>query len=385
LVDLVSRAGRSDGTTTVISTSQAVESVVFVDTLHQMATGPEFINLADLASARVGGRATAANDDFFAPKSNLIKPEPAVFIPGKYTSKGKWMDGWESRRRRVPGHDWCIVALGMRGAVHGVNVDTSHFTGNFPSHCSIEALDTSAGVKPALYAVEGAPWITLLEKSALRGNGDNFFAIADRRPWTHVRLSIYPDGGVARLRVYGEVAVDWARPTLRDRVVDLASVKNGGLFLDASDTHYGTRGALIMPDRAKNMGDGWETKRSRVPGHVDWAIVRLGTPGIVSKVEIDTNHYKGNYPDRASLEGCLAPGASVERLRTATWSTILGEVKLAANKRHFFAGKRLASVGAVSHVRLNIFPDGGVSRLRIHGTPALPAAAVEARDGKATR
>lgn len=342
-----------------------------------MATGHEFTNLADLASARVGGRAIATNDDFFASKSNLVKAGPAIFIPEKYTSKGKWMDGWESRRRRVPGHDWCIVELGMRGIVHGVNVDTSHFTGNYPSHCSIEAVDRP-GLKRSLHATEGAPWTTLLETSALGGNGDNFFTIADRRPWTHLRLSIYPDGGVARLRVYGEVAVDWARIAATaprsgakntGRLVDLACITNGGLFLDASDMHYGTRGALIMPDRAKNMGDGWETRRRRGPGH-DWAIVRLGATGIVSKVEIDTNHYKGNYPDRASLEGCLAPGASPDRLRAAAWSVILPETKLSANKRHFYSGKQLQPVGAVSHVRLNIVPDGGVSRLRIHGTLA---------------
>ena len=284
-------------------------------------TGTEFTNLADLASARVGGRAIATNDDFFAPKSNLVKPEPAVWIPDKYTSKGKWMDGWESRRRRVPGHDWCIVQLGMRGIVHGVNVDTSHFTGNYPSHCSIEAIDlTRARPRPSSHAMEGAPWTTILEKTALRGNGDNFIAIDDRRPWTHLRLSIYPDGGVARLRVYGEVAVDWKKVAPGNRVVDLASITNGGLFLDASDTHYGTRGALIMPDRAKNMGDGWETRRRRGPGH-DWAIVRLGATGIVSKVEIDTNHYKGNYPDRASLDGCLAPGAT---RRTAARGRMVG-------------------------------------------------------------
>jgi allantoicase len=250
-----------------------------------------------------------------------------------------------------------------------VNVDTSHFTGNFPSHCSIEALDVPGGVKPSLHAVEGAPWVTILEKSELRGNGDNFIAVSDRRPWTHLRLSIYPDGGVARLRVYGEVSVDWKRVAPGHRVVDLASIVNGGLFMDASDTHYGTKGALIMPDRAKNMGDGWETKRRRGPGY-DWAIVRLGTTGNISKIEIDTNHYKGNYPDRASIEGCLAPGATVEQVRVAAWSAILPETKLSANKRHYFSGKQLLPTGPVSHVRLNIFPDGGVSRLRIHGTRA---------------
>ena len=332
-----------------------------------MTSGAEFTNLADLASARVGGKAIATNDDFFAPKANLIKAEPAIFIPGKYTPRGKWMDGWESRRRRVPGHDWCIVQLGMRGIVHGINVDTSFFTGNFPSHCSIEALDSPRGPKASTYATEGAPWTTLLEKVELRGNGENLFAIADRRPWTHLRLSIYPDGGVARLRVYGEVAVDWTRVAPGNKVVDLASITNGGLFMSASDLHYGTRGALIMPGRAKNMGDGWETRRRRGPGH-DWAIVRLGAPGVISKLEIDTNHFKGNYPDRASLDGCFAPNSSSEALQAASWIPVLPETKMAANKRHFFAGKQIQHAGPFSHVRLNMFPDGGISRLRVYGS-----------------
>jgi allantoicase len=336
-----------------------------------MATGQEFINLADLASARVGGRAIAANDDFFAPKSNLVKPEPAVFVPGKYTTKGKWMDGWESRRRRVPGHDWCIVRLGTRGIIRGVNVDTSHFTGNYPSHCSIEAVDLAGGLRPASYALEGAPWTTVLAKTALRGNGDNLFQITDHRPWTHVRLSIYPDGGVARLRVYGDVAVDWDRVAPGNKAVDLALVTNGGWFLGASDLHYGTRGALVMPGRAKNMGDGWETRRRRGPGH-DWAIVRLGAPGVISKIEIDTNHFKGNYPDRASLEGVLAPNVIFENLPGMNWTTIVPETKMAANKRHVFSGKQVEASGPFSHVRLNMFPDGGISRLRVYGTPASP-------------
>jgi allantoicase len=335
-----------------------------------MTTAPEFTNLAELASARVGGRAIAANDDFFASKAGLVKPEPPVWIADKYTARGKWMDGWESRRRRIPGHDWCIVQLGMRGVVRGVNVDASFFTGNFPSHCSIEAVDMRSAPKAALHAVEGPPWTTILPKTELKGNSSNFIAVSDHRAWTHLRLSIYPDGGVARLRVYGEVSVDWDRVAPNGKTVDLASIANGGLFLAASDTHYGTRGALLMPDRAKNMGDGWETKRSRDLNHRDWAIVRLGAPGIVSKIEIDTNHYKGNYPDRASLEGVYAPNVITANLAGMDWSTILPETKLSANKRHFYAGKQLESTGPFSHVRLNIFPDGGVSRLRVHGSLA---------------
>lgn len=317
---------------------------------------PPFTSLADLASARVGGRATATNDDFFAPKSNLVKPEAPIFIPGKFTARGKWMDGWESRRRRTPGHDWCVVALGIRGIVRGVNVDTSHFTGNFPSHCSIDAKDASG------------PWMSILPKSELRGNSANLFAITNDRAWTDVRLNIFPDGGVARLRVYGDAEIDWVRIRRTGRALDLASILNGGLVLGANDMHFGAKDNLIMPGRAKNMGDGWETRRRRGPGF-DWVIVRLGAPGLVKRVEIDTNHFKGNYPESASIEGCLAPGAALDALATASWAELLPRTTLRASHRHFFA-KELRRIGALSHVRLNIFPDGGVSRLRIHGTVA---------------
>lgn len=318
-----------------------------------------FAALPDLASARVGGRALAASDDFFAPKSNLLKPEPAVFVPGKYTSRGKWMDGWESRRRRTPGFDWCVVALGMRGIVRGVNVDTSFFTGNFPTHCSIDALDTTRPVSRAVSAAEGAPWTPLLPRTALQGDSANFLAIADERPWTHLRLNIFPDGGVARLRVFGEVVVDWRRLARGGRSVDLAAIQHGGLVVDASDRHYGSPNNMLMPGRATFMGDGWETKRRRGPGY-DWAIVRLGTSGIITKVEIDTNHFKGNYPDSASLDGLRRDG---------TWTELLPQTRLRAHHRHVFI-RQLRTAPPVTMVRLNIYPDGGVSRLRVHGRVA---------------
>lgn len=327
-----------------------------------------FTSLAELASARVGGRALAASDEFFAPASNLLEPAPAIFIPGKFTSRGKWMDGWESRRRRTPGHDWCVIALGMRGVVRGVNVDTSHFTGNYPAHGSIDALDTRTTLRAAAYAAAGPPWTELLPKSPLRGNGDNLFAIDNGLPWTHLRLNIFPDGGVARFRVYGEVAVDWRQMARRGRPIDLASIRNGGLVLGASDMHFGAKDNMIMPGRAANMGDGWETRRRRGPGH-DWAIVRLGAPGVVSRVEIDTNHFKGNYPESASLEGFHGPGGVLDTLAAASWVEILPRSRLGPHRRHFFS-KELRAIGPVSHVRLNIFPDGGVSRLRVYGTVA---------------
>ena len=329
---------------------------------------PAFTTRADLASARVGGRALYASDDFFAPRANLLKPEPAIFVPGKFTPRGKWMDGWESRRKRGPGHDWCVIALGPRGRVLGVDVDTSFFVGNFPSHCSIDALDTSRAVGRALGAREGAPWTTILPKASLRGDAHNLFAVDGSSAWTHLRLNIFPDGGVARLRAYGEVVVDWTRPKRGATPLDLASILNGGLVLGASDMHFGAKDNMIMPGRARNMGDGWETRRRRGPGH-DWAIVRLGTSGTLGRIEIDTNHFKGNYPDSASIEACLAPGAGLEALTVGQWAEIVPRVKLRPHHRHFFS-RELKPVGPVSHVRLNIFPDGGVSRLRVYGTVA---------------
>ena len=309
-----------------------------------------------MASARIGGRAIATNDDFFAPKANLVKAAPAVFIPGKYTSRGKWMDGWESRRRRTPGYDWCIVQLGVRGIVRGVDVDTSFFTGNFPTHCSIDALDRVGLLPRKLYTAAEAPWSVLLAKSALHGDSHNFFVIADEVPWTHLRLNIFPDGGVARLRVYGDAIVDWNTLARSGRAVDLAAIQHGGMVIDASDMHYGSPNNMLMPGRAANMGDGWETKRRRGPGH-DWAIVRLGSPGAITKVEIDTNHFKGNYPDRASIDGLRASG---------DWVELLPQTKLRPHHRHVF-GNELRAIGTVSRLRLNIYPDGGVSRFRAYG------------------
>jgi allantoicase len=322
-------------------------------------SSPSFAGLADLASSRVGGRAIASNDEFFAARSNLIKSEPPVFVPGKYTTRGKWMDGWESRRRRTPGHDWCIVRLGMRGVIRGVNVDTRFFTGNFPSHCSLDALDSTRPLSPRIYGADGEPWTTVLPNAAIQGDSDNYLAIQSDRPWTHVRLNIFPDGGVARLRIFGDVVVDWPRLTQGERLVDLAAIEHGGLAIDASDMHYGKPNNMIMPGRAKNMGDGWETQRRRGPGY-DWAVIRLGTPGVIARVEIDTNHFKGNYPDSASLEGRHPDG---------TWTELLPQTKLRAHHRHLFA-KQLRVTAPVSQVRLNIFPDGGISRLRVYGRVA---------------
>jgi len=331
-----------------------------------------FTELTDLAAARVGGRALAASDEFFAPKESLLKPGRGEFIPGKFTSRGKWMDGWETRRRRTPGHDWCVIRLGMPGVIRGVEVDTNHFIGNFPERCALAACYRPDG--PAVAALLGpkTAWEELLAPARLQGGAQNLFPIGSPRVFTHVRLDIYPDGGVARLRVYGEVAVDVAALARSKRLVDLAAVQNGGLVLGASDMHFGAKDNLIMPGRAADMGDGWETRRRRGPGH-DWLVLRLGAASLVQRVEIDTNHFKGNYPESASLEGCRTGETSLEVLASDAvgWQEVLARTTLNPHERHFFGGQ-LRARGPFSHVRFKIFPDGGVSRLRIHGRVVAP-------------
>jgi allantoicase len=323
--------------------------------------------LVDLASARVGGVAVLANDEFFAEKENLLKPGRGIFIPDKYTDRGKWMDGWESRRRRTPGNDWCVIQLGLPGVIKQVDIDTNHFLGNHPSFASLDAFCLTNGFPGKVDAVEALPWAPVLPKSPLNPGSQNLFAITSEQSWTHVRLNIFPDGGVARLRVYGIVVPDWSKMKAGE-LVDLAAVENGGVPLACSDMFFSSMNNLIMPGRAENMADGWETKRRRGPGH-DWIILQLGKPGAIRKIEVDTNHFKGNYPDMCSIEGCAAPGAAADELAGKRWSEILPKTKLRADTRHFFE-KELSSIDNCTHIRLNIYPDGGVSRLRVWATPA---------------
>lgn len=315
----------------------------------------------NLAQPRLGARALACSDDFFAPMERMLDPKPAVFIPDKYDDHGKWMDGWESRRKREPGRDWCIVRLGLPGVIKGVDIDTSHFTGNYPPAASLEAClaDDNPG--------DDTMWTEILSEVLLGPSAHHFHAIDDLRPWSHVRLNIYPDGGVARLRVYGQVQIDWSSwdPT---QEVDLAALVNGGRGLACNDQHFGVPENIIAPGKGENMGDGWETRRRREPGH-DWAVFALGHRGRISSALIDTAFFKGNYPDRCSLEGIDLGTTNMAPLAADGWQTLLPEQKLRADSEHSFAGE-IADIGPVTHVRLNIFPDGGISRMRLRGTIA---------------
>ena len=330
----------------------------------------DFTELIDLASERLGGAVLFANDDFFAPKENLLKAEAPVFIEGKYTDRGKWMDGWESRRRRTPGFDWCIIRLGLPGILRGIVVDTSFFRGNFPEHCSLEAATLDGLPTEDELADESINWMPVLPQMQLAGDSPNRFPIDYKERVTHLRFKIYPDGGVARLRVYGEVVPDWQKLKRIGGFIDLAAVENGGLVLSCSDMFFGHRHNLIMPGRAANMSDGWETKRRRGPGH-DWVIIKLGAPGSIHHIEVDTSHFKGNFPESCALEACNAEGIAPDSLTelSVPWSNVLVRTKLQAHTRHYF-DQELLDAGQVSHLRFNIFPDGGVSRLRVFGSLA---------------
>jgi allantoicase len=308
-----------------------------------------FRDLVDLASDRLGGSVLYATDDFFAEKENLLKQAAPVWKEHEYTDRGKWMDGWESRRKRVPGHDHAIVRLGAPGIVRGILVDTAFFRGNYPAECSFEAC--VAAPETPHDALTG--WTEILPQSALRGDSQNEFAIDSPTAWTHLRFHIYPDGGVARLRVYGDVVPDWHRQGGLDNEQDLAAIEHGGRVLTCSDMFFGPKHNLIMPGRAFNMSDGWETKRRRGPGH-DWVIVQLACEAEVRRVALDTSHFKGNFPDTASLD------ASTDG---ETWRELLPRTKLLADTRHVFdVGPAVAT-----HIRLNVYPDGGVARMRVYG------------------
>ncbi len=315
----------------------------------------------DLAQPRLGSRAVFATDDFFAPRERLIDPRDPVFIADKFDDHGKWMDGWESRRKRESGYDYCIVRLGVPGVVNGLDIDTSHFTGNYPPSASVDACVSTDEV-PAGDAV----WRELLAATPLQGDSHHLLPVTDGGVVTHLRLNIYPDGGVARLRVYGEVRPERANVRV-DGLIDLIAMENGGRALACNDEHFGSIHNLIAPGRGINMGDGWETRRRREPGN-DWAIIALAQPGVVTRVIIDTAHFKGNYPDRASLQAARVSGGSAEVIATQSlfWDTLLPEVSLGMDAEHEFS-EQVLDTGAVSHVRLNIFPDGGISRIRLLG------------------
>ena len=324
-------------------------------------TQPDFIDQwINLAQPRLGAEIVSCSDDFFAECSRMLNPELPQFIVGKFDDNGKWMDGWETRRRRNGGYDHAIVKLGLAGEIKGIDIDTTHFTGNYAPAASLEACysDTAAD--------DSSDWQTLIPSTSLQGNSHHYFDIDNTDCFTHIRLNLYPDGGVARLRVHGRVVSDVASLDLNARH-NLAAVELGARAVACNDAHFGVVENLLNPGKGINMGDGWETRRRREPGY-DWCIIELGHAGFVEGIVLDTAFFKGNYPDRCSIQAARVGAGTKESIITQSqfWDELLPSQKLEMDCEHEFSAE-VQDVGSVTHLRINIFPDGGLSRVRILG------------------
>ncbi|KAM8954386.1 putative inactive allantoicase [Pelodytes ibericus] len=375
---------------------------------------PDFIQMNNLASENVGGKVLFATDDWFAGAENLLKKSDPEFKAGLFTEFGKWMDGWETRRKRIPGHDWCIIELGVSGIIHGFHFDTSFFTGNFAPRISVQAACLKPGkitLSPRVHKLgiaasdeelkaaeklHSEKWNDLLKMTELKPgypeSCHSYFQVSSRERWTHIRLNIYPDGGIARFKVYGIGQRDWSSCDPND-LEDLLSMANGSICLGFSDAHYGHPRNLIGLGRADDMGDGWETARRldrppilkadskgilQVPGN-EWIIFRLGHPGVITHIEIDTNHFKGNAPNSCTIDACVMLLKEEEEFirkkwkwdvkQGQKWKSLLPITQIHPHKRQFFEGTSLVLQEVITHVKITIAPDGGVSRIRLWGFP----------------
>ncbi len=332
---------------------------------HMTATPAELPDFArngiDLADVRRGADVVSCSDEFFGPCVRMLAPDPAVFYPDRFDDHGKWMDGWETRRRRNGGHDWAIVKLAGAASLHAVCFDTSFFTGNFAPAVSLEGCWSPDATPDA-----NSDWQPLVEALSLSADDQRFVAIADQRTWTHVRVSLFPDGGLARLRLYGKPQCDWQQ---RDgnTLYNLLAEMDGARFIACSDSHYGTPANLLRAEPAINMGDGWETRRRREPGH-DWCILQLAHPGVLSRIDVQTTHFKGNFPDRLSIQAALVGAGTTASIvnQSLFWQTLLPEQPLRADADHRF-DLPLDTIGPISHLRVNMHPDGGLARMQAWG------------------
>lgn len=342
-----------------------------------------FTSLTDLADRRLGGAVVAANDEFFAERENLLKPEAGVFDPTAFGHKGKIMDGWETRRRRgtdgdtphpqAGDHDWALVRLGLPGVIRGVIVDTAHFRGNYPQQVSVEAAHVEGTPSPEELLSDDVVWTEIVARTPVKGHAANGFDVTTERRWTHLRLKQYPDGGIARLRVHGDIVSDPEWLTMLG-TFDLAALENGGTIEDASDRFFSSPNNMILPGRSRKMDDGWENRRRRDTGN-DWTRVRLAGHSDVRAIEIDTAYLKGNAAGWVAVSGCDATTA--DPADPAAWTEIISRTPLQPDALHRF---RVENADSVTHLHMDVFPDGGVARLRVHGSlTRAGAAALEQR------
>lgn len=334
----------------------------------------------ELSSAALGGKVLGCSDEWFADASNLVKPHAAESLKGQFGPKGALYDGWETRRHN-PTHDWALLRLGPSGGgrITGFDIDTTTFSGNEAPAVAVYGLYLEDGMP----SVDDERWEQLLPRVPCGPLGHHVYAYSDpagtRKKYTHVLLVMIPDGGISRFRVYGVVApapvghgVGECVDMTRGNTLDLAHVLNGGRVVYTNDQHFGQGANILLPGRGENMGDGWETKRSRVANHYDWAVVKLAEPGVPETIEIDTIHFLGNFPESIAVDGCNYDGnvpAEHGDLQSRLWEPIVKRTQVGPGKQHYFA----AEAGArkvFTHVRVVMFPDGGIKRFRLIGRRA---------------
>ena len=316
--------------------------------------------LIDLAQPRLGSKVIFKTDDFFASANRIIDPSPAVFKEGLFDKNGKWMDGWESRRKRTSGHDFLIIKLGKSGSINKVDVDTSHFNGNQPSMISLE------GCYSKSKNIKDLKWKTLIDKKKTKANSHHMFKSSSKSIFTHIKLNIFPDGGVARLRLYGSISKE--NNKFGNKTINLASLLNGASVIACNNEHFGKAENILAPGKAKNMGDGWETRRRRNKGF-DWLILNPINGKKIDKIEISTHHFKGNFPSHCSLQAAFVPNkkSSSSIIKSSVkWKFLLNKVNLSANKTHAFKNILMKN-DKINFIKINIFPDGGISRFKIFG------------------
>ena len=317
----------------------------------------KMINLAD---PKIGSKVIFRTDEFFAPAHRILKTDNPIFKEGLFDKHGKWMDGWETRRRRSKGYDYLILKLGKPGRIFNVDIDTTHFNGNQPTYASVDGCFSKN--KPNKNTI----WFKVFSKKKLGPNKNHNFASKNRSIFNYIRLNIFPDGGVARIRLYGKINME--NINLNKKNINLTSVLNGASIIGCNNEHFGRAENIIAPGKAKNMGDGWETRRSRGK-NFDWLIIKFGKSGLIKKLEIDTHHFKGNYPDTCSIQTAyIAKNVSNNFIvrNSKKWKYILNKSKLSANKKHVFK-KFLLRRNKENLLRINIYPDGGISRIRAFG------------------
>ena len=316
--------------------------------------------MIDLAQKRLGSKIVYQTDEFFAKANRIIDSKEPIFIPNKFDNHGKWMDGWETRRKRKKGNDYLIIRLGKEGVVSKININTLYFNGNQPEFASIEACYSEKKIPD-----KKEKWKIILSKKKTKPNYNNIFKIKNKSVFTHIKLNIFPDGGVARLRIYGKIVID--KKFFGKKIINLSALSNGASIIAFNNEHFGKAENILAPGKSKNMGDGWETRRSRGK-NFDWIIFKC-VAGKINNIQIDTHHFKGNYPDKCSIQASyLSHKINTKSIiqKSNKWKIILNKVKLHAHKKHNFGNKLIKNI-TVNYVRINIFPDGGIARVRIFG------------------